>query len=157
MYDTTNETGLARIAQDIINSAQSRTVTMSLDGKVGVEYDFDTKNGAVFMYDPKTKFINVQLPHPTFKIRDQKATILARNSELIEIAKFNNTEQNLLDELNEKALQEIGTQQALIYMSMKKASEVIYTMYGPILHHFKQDVIGIQVTVTGQAPQKFLP
>ena len=157
LYDTTNETGLARIAQDIINSAQSRTVTMSLDGKVVVEYDIDTKNGAVFMYDPKTKFINVQLPHPTFKIRDQKATILARNSELIEIAKFNNTEQNLLDELNEKALQEIGTQQALIYMSMKKASEVIYTMYGPILHHFKQDVIGIQVTVTGQAPQKFLP
>ncbi len=145
------------LLQDALNAIQSRTVTMSLDGKVGVEYDFDTKNGAVFTYNPKTKFINVQLPHPTFKIREQNATILGRNSEWVEIGKFNNTEQNLLDELNGKALQEIGTQQTLIDMSMKKASEVIYTMYGPILRHFKQDVIGIQVTVTGQVPQKFLP
>lgn len=34
LYDTTGSDGIEKIAKDIINAAQSRTVTMSLDGKV---------------------------------------------------------------------------------------------------------------------------
>lgn len=152
LYDTTGSGGIEKIAKDLINAVQSRTVTMSLDGKVWVEYDFEVKNGATFTYDPKTKLISVQLPHPTFTIRQQKATVLARNSEWIEVSKFNNTEQTLLDELNEQALQKVETQQGLIDMSMKQTADIVHAMYSPVLKNFNKQIIGVQVTVSGKSP-----
>lgn len=129
---------------------------MSLDGKVAVEYDFEVKNGATFTYDPKTKMINVQLPYPTFKIREQKATVLARNSEWLEVSKFNNTEQNLLDELNGKALETVGTQQSLIDMSMRQTADIVNAIYSPVLKNFNKQIVGVNVTIQGQPTKKFI-
>ncbi len=156
LYDTTESSGLTRIAKDIINSAQSRTVTMSLDGKVGVEYDFGTDKGATFEYDPTTKMIELQLPYPTFKIREQKATVLARNSERLEVSKFNNTEQKLLEELNTKALEKAETQQLLIDMSAQQTAKIVNAMYTPVLKNFNNQVVGVQVTIQGIPPKKFI-
>ncbi len=155
--ETLYDTDLTRVAKDLINKTQSMTVTMSLDDKVAVEYDFGINNGATFTYDPTTKLINVQLPYPTFKIREQKATVLARNSERLELSKFNNTEQKVLDELNIKDLEKAGKQQSLIDMSAEQTAKIANAMYSPILKNFNKQVVGIQVTIQGQAPRKFLP
>lgn len=96
--------------------------------------------------------INLQLPYPTFKIREQKATVLARNSEWLEVSKFNNTEQKLLDELNVQALQKVETQQHLIDMSMKQTAEIVNAIYDPVLKSFNTQIIGVQVTVSGKSP-----
>ncbi len=146
LYDTTADSSLVgRIAKDIINSAQSRTVTMSLAWKVWVEYNFN--DWTTFTYNQSTQLITVELPYPSFVMRETKWKILNRDSELIEISKFDNTEQSLLAELNEKALLEAVNQEKLIDMSAGQAADIIYAIYSPILEAHKHTIKWVVVTI----------
>lgn len=147
LYDTSNETGIVWKLKDIANIAQSRKITLALSGKIGVEYTLATQDGASFTYDPSTKLINVQLPTPKFTMRDKKATVLERNSEIIEISKFNNTEQELINSLSEKVLWEAEKQNELVDISINQTANLIYQIYAPVIKRFGKEVKWITVTV----------
>ncbi|MBP7848574.1 hypothetical protein KA013_05225, partial [Patescibacteria group bacterium] len=59
---------------------------------------------------------------------------------MIEISKFDNTEQSLLAELNEKALLEAVNQEKLIDMSAGQAADIIYAIYSPVLEAHKHTI-----------------
>jgi hypothetical protein len=157
MFDTTGDSSLMATAKDLINNAQSRTVTMLLEGKVAVEYDFNGEQGASFKYSNEEKMIIVDFPKPNFTIRDENATVLQRNSEVIEVDVLNNTEQNLIRELKEKTLSDVAKQEQLINMSQQQLVEIIYLIYEPFLTSFGKEVKGVRVNVAGTwIPKTFL-
>ncbi len=152
LYDDTNSVWLGKLGKDIINSMQSRTVKMSLNWKIWVEYNFN--DGAKFTYSEATDLITVELPYPTFTIRESRGEVLDRNSEWFEVSRFNNTEQKLLESLNEKALQEISNQEELIDMSAEQASNIIYAIYGPVLEAHKHAIKWVVINIKGDPKGK---
>lgn len=134
-----------------INAFQSRSVTMVVDGKVGIEYDLSgLQDGKQIMYDKKTKMIEIELPEPTYRVLDQKAQVLARNSEVLEISKFNNLEVTLIDSLSAAAVNKVIEKDELLNISLRRVSEFLIAAYSAW-----NDIVGVRITIKWKGTKQF--
>lgn len=123
-FDSTGDTWIEKWMKDAVNVFQSRTIAMSMEGAVEVSFDFQNYK---MSFDGKR--IVVKLWSPTYRIANKETYILNRNSERVEVDALNQTEQELDNELGQKALDEAERSQEVEQLAKQQLATLLFNLY----------------------------
>jgi hypothetical protein len=139
-FDSSDDTGILKIWKDIVNVFQSRTIEMNMQGNVEVSFDF---NDYSMSFDGKR--LHVVLNSPTYRVADAETYILNRNSEWVETATLNQTEQELWNQLKNKVIDKAIESRAVEHLAKQQLSTLLYNLYTVI----DPKLEGVDVTIKG--------
>jgi hypothetical protein len=123
-FDSSQDTGLAKIAKDALNTFQSRTIRMNMQGSVEVTFNFQE-----YTMNFDGKRLQVIIQSPTYRVAESDTFIYGRNSEWIETNDLNQTEQELSKELKEKAIDKAIDSRNVEFMAKEQLSKLLYELY----------------------------
>jgi len=148
LYDeTTDDWWFKQNAKKIANSLQSKKIIMNLRWKVWAEFDISESSWARFVYDPRDKMMRVFLNEPTFIIRESNPEILYSNDAVFEMSRFNDTEMDLLKDLEQWAVENDSITKPLAHKANQEVAELLYKMYWPLIGHFNHELIWVEVII----------
>lgn len=128
----------------LINMGQTRKLTMQVNGKVAVEFDFDNSK---MEYDPAKKTIFVVLKTPKTIIHESSSKIMDDNTQIWQTKDFTNIPMQLQDSLLNAAKNDVQRNTLLIEQARKNAENILMALYSYPLEIAGQKLDSVHVEI----------
>lgn len=124
MYiESSDDNFFVDIGKRVVNTAQSKNLTMRLEGKLALQYD--VKKSFTIELDHATGEATVLLPKPKVVLTDSKAFIEKNNREFIHLRQFDQAEEELRQTLMTQVIQDAEADTSF-YQRAKQQSEKVF-------------------------------
>lgn len=124
MYiESSDDNFFVDIGKRVVNTAQSKNLTMRLEGKLALQYD--VKKSFTIELDHATGEAIVLLPKPKVVLTDSKAFIEKNNREFIHLRQFDQAEEELRQTLMTQVIQDAEADTSF-YQRAKQQSEKVF-------------------------------